>query len=476
MGKLRNRRQEQQRRQLIFLAAVLLITLIITIGIIISLIAGASKEPQGTETGASSVSTEEAKKEAERKALIDEADYLALTYDYDAAIAKIQTWEDYDIDDELLDKITEYEIAKSSCVKVDISKVTHIFYHSLVVDPERAFDPSDYQGRGNNEWMTTISEFNKITQEMYDRGYVLVSIHDLYTVTTDENGNEVMKQGEIYLPEGKKAFVLSLDDLSYYHSYDGYGFASKLYVDENGDLMNEYIDADGNVLYGAYDCVPLLDKFIEEHPDASYRGAKGTVALTGYNGIFGYRTDESYSFDNINNPNYKLDKNKQEWLLAHPDFNLEEERAAAKEVADVMKAKGWTFASHTWGHLSVGNKSVATLQADNEKWQRNVASIVGETNVIIFAHGQDLGDWGDYKETNDKFNYYKSQGFNVFCNVDGSEKYLVWFGDNYLRQGRRNLDGIRMWYNLTGKQDNLSDLFDVEKIVDPLRPGMDVYD
>jgi hypothetical protein len=279
-----------------------------------------------------------------------------------------------------------------------------------------------------------------------------------------------MKEGTIMLPEGKKAFVLSLDDLSYYHSYDNYGFAAKLYVDENGDLMNEYIDADGKVHYGAYDCVPLLDQFIEEHPDASYHGAKGTVALTGYNGIFGYRTDESYSLDTPD-----LDKNKRDWLLANPDFDLEEERAKAKEVAEVMKAKGWTFASHTWGHLSVGNKSVATLQKDNEKWQRNVASIVGETNVIIFAHGQDLGKWGDYAETNEKFQYFKSQGFNVFCNVDGSKEYLVWFGDDYLRQGRRNLDGIRFYYNLIGKQNNLSDLFDVNEIVDPLRPSMDVY-
>ena len=40
--------------------------------------------------------------------------------------------------------------------------------------------------------------------------------------------------------------------------------------------------------------VPLIDRFVEEHPDFSYRGAKGIVALTGYNGILGYRTDQSY--------------------------------------------------------------------------------------------------------------------------------------------------------------------------------------
>ena len=140
-----------------------------------------------------------------------------------------------------------------------------------------------------------------------------------------------------------------------------------------------------------------------------------------------------------------------------------------KEVADAMKANGWTFASHTWGHLNVGNKSLSTLKTDNEKWQKNVAPIVGETNVIIFAHGQDLGNWGKYNLSNEKVQYFMSEGFDVFCNVDSNE-YRTYFGGTYLRQGRRNLDGIRFWYNLTGKQNNLSDLFDVNEIYDSRRP------
>lgn len=472
MDKLR-RKSHTSKKRLYQLIAIGVVTLVVLIGLIVALVLNSNPSSgQGNTPTESELSTEEllAIKRAE---MLTEAEYLAATYDYDGAISLLQSWEGYAEDEELATLITTYETQKAACVRVDISKVTHIFYHSLVVDPERCFDPSDYQGQGNYEWMTTISEFNKITQEMYDRGYVLVSIHDLYKYETDENGNQVMVEGDIYLPADKKAFVLSLDDLSYYHSYDGYGYASKLVLDENGDVINEYIDADGNVLYGLYDCVPLLDKFVEEHPDASYHGAKGTVALTGYNGIFGYRTDESYSFDNLDNPD--IDKNKRDWLKAHPEFDLEEERAAAKEIADAMKANGWTFASHTWGHLSVGKKSLASLQADNERWQKNVASIVGETNVIIFAHGQDLGDWGDYDLNNEKVNYFMEQGFDVFCNVDGSTEYLVHFGDNYLRQGRRNLDGIRFYYNLTGQQNNLSDLFDVEEIVDPLRPDYSVY-
>ena len=170
------------------------------------------------------------------------------------------------------------------------------------------------------------------------------------------------EKAEIMLPPDKKAFVLSLDDLSYYHSYSGYGFASKMILDENGKPKCEYIQRDGTTVVGDYDVVPLMDKFIEEHPDASYRGAKGTIALTGYNGILGYRTDISYQTRPAD-----LDTDKLKWLDEHPDFDLETERANAKKVADAIKAEGWKFASHTWGHLKVGEASMERLRADTEK-------------------------------------------------------------------------------------------------------------
>ena len=34
-------------------------------------------------------------------------------------------------------------------------------------------------------------------------------------------------------------------------------------------LINAYIDAEGNTLYGEYDLMPILESFIKEHPDFS---------------------------------------------------------------------------------------------------------------------------------------------------------------------------------------------------------------
>ncbi len=45
--------------------------------------------------------------------------------------------------------------------------------------------------------MTTVDEFNRITQQMYDNGYVLVALHDLVNQTVDENGTVHFTPGEI---------------------------------------------------------------------------------------------------------------------------------------------------------------------------------------------------------------------------------------------------------------------------------------
>ncbi|MEI3193977.1 MAG: hypothetical protein V8S22_08695 [Lachnospiraceae bacterium] len=55
-----------------------------------------------------------------------------------------------------------------------------------------------------------------------------------------------------------------------------------------------------------------------------------------------------------------------------------------------MKATGWEFASHTWGHINVGQKSLEGIQTDTEKWLNYVSPLIGGTDVIIFAFGADL--------------------------------------------------------------------------------------
>ena len=101
-----------------------------------------------------------------------------------------------------------------------------------------------------------------------------------------------------------------------------------------------------------------------------------------------------------------------------------------------------------------------------------VCSSVGWRNGYhYFAHGQDLADWHDYTTDNEKFNYLSSQGFHFYCNVDSSQ-YFLQIRDNYVRQGRRNLDGYRLWNDVHGEKNRTSDLFDATQILDPARTDM----
>ena len=388
------------------------------------------------------------------KKVLATAKEKAVQYDYDGAISLLQNDNAYVRNVHFQNAAEKFQKKKDKCVAWSPASVTHIFYHSLIVDTSKAFD-GDYKTDGYNQVMTTMEEFNKITQIMYDKGYVMVNLYDLAGLDADGN----MKAKQIYLPKGKTPFVLSQDDVCYYHSQDGDGIATKLVVDEEGKVRNEYVQDDGSTVVGDYDVVPLIDRFVEEHPDFAYHGHKGIVALTGYNGILGYRTDISYQTrpDDLND-------DKKAWLDAHPDFDLETERAGAKKVADAMKAEGWTFASHTWGHKNMSTISMERLETDTQNFKENVDPLIGGTDIIIFAFGADINTGGEYTG-DEKFDYLKSQGYDYYCNVD-SNKYFVQITDEYFRMGRRNVDGYRMYYN----PELLSDLFDASQVFDPSRP------
>ncbi len=400
--------------------------------------------------------------------ILAQADLLAAGYDYDGAIALINGSSDLSGNAEAQAAISRYETAKASCVAVDVTSVPHIFYHSLVNEPSYAFSAERLgQGAadGMNAWMTTVDEFDKITQQLYDNGYVYVRLRDLVNETVDDSGNvHFTPRTDLMLPEGKKAIVLSVDDLAYYHSYEAASFPDRLVLDDAGKVKCHYVKPDGTESVGDYDVVPRLNTFLEEHPDGAYHGARGLIALTGYNGVFGYRTDIDYQ------EKANLMNDQAAWLDAHPDFNRDDEIAQATVIADAIKAEGWEFASHTWGHLSVTSKTADQLLADNQKWVDNVQNIVGKTDTIIFAHGNDIGDWMPYSSDNEKFQALKNAGYNFYCNVDGSVPHWVQINDNCVRQGRIDLDGYMLYQASQGATTVIDNLITASAVFDSRRP------
>jgi hypothetical protein len=388
--------------------------------------------------------------------ILSQADLLAAGYDYDAAISLLQE-SPYASSAEAAAAIDGYNQTKATLVRTDPRKITHVFFHTLIMDNSKAFD-GDTREKGYNQVMTTKDEFMKILQSMYDRGFVLVRLHDIAYEVTGENGTPQFKEGDIMLPPGKQAFVMSQDDVCYYEYMEGDGFASRMIIGEDGRPTCEMNMDDGSVSVGSYDLVPLLDDFIEEHPDFSYRGARAVIAFTGYNGILGYRTAPSY--------------NTEEYKAEHPDFDYDQEREQAAKVAQCLKDSGYELASHSWGHRNMGTISMENFIADTDKWENEVEPLTGPCDIILFPFGSDIADWHPYDTSSERYQYLHGKGFRYFCNVDSSQ-YFVQIGDDYMRQGRRNLDGYRMYYDLPESgvgNDHLSDLFDVNEVFDRSRP------
>ncbi|MCI8727893.1 MAG: polysaccharide deacetylase [Hungatella sp.] len=385
--------------------------------------------------------------------ILVEAEKAALCYDYDRAIELLQNSGYLGTDPEVDQAVAQYEEIRNSLKPFDLNKITHVFFHTLVMDESKAFD-GDEDEKGYNQVMTTRDEFLKILQSMYDRGFVLVRLHDIAHEVIGEDGTARMERGTILLPEGKQPFVMSQDDVCYYDYMEGDGFAYRMVIGEDGKPTCQMKMDDGSISTGSYDLVPILEDFIQEHPDFSYKGARAVIAFTGYQGILGYRTAASYS--------------------TSPTFDQDCQDAAA--VAQCLRDNGWELASHSWGHRDLGNIEYEKFIADSNKWENEVKSLIGPTDIILFPFGADVGDWHPYTHENKRFQYLWDLGFRYFCNVD-SNQYWIQFGTDFMRQGRRNLDGFRMWQDIVAGTDTtgnskrrLDDLFRAEDVFSPNRP------
>lgn len=308
--------------------------------------------------------------------------------------------------------------------------VEHIFFHPLLAYPELAFD-GDNQTLGFDDWFVTVNEFNKIIKSLYEKNFILININDVYE-EYDSNGQMLMRRRELLLPKGKKPLIISLDDVNYNRYMLGNGTVYKLMLDSNGDITTYSINPKGEEVYSRdLESIPLLDQFVQKHPDFSFNGAKGTIALTGYEGILGYRTNRQSE-------------------------NLESEQNNVKPVIEKLKKNGWNFACHSYGHPNVSQISLEKLMDDTTKWKNEVESLIGPTQVYIYPFGSSI------PEGSAQFQYLQSQGFKVFCAV-GIESYeKISTHTNGVMADRRHMDGMGF---RKLREKNL-DLFDSNEVMD----------
>ena len=286
-------------------------------------------------------------------------------------------------------------------------KIEHIFFHSLIVYPELA-EADVGNSAGYRDWMITARQFKDIIEQLYNNNFILIDSRSLYSF--DENGKS--KRNALYLPKGKKPLIISLDDLSYYPYMKKGGFANKLVL-ENDTVKTQVITPEGNrIVTDDGDVVPFLDKFVTEHPDFSLGGAKGIIALTGFQGILGYRTQLKGTRGN-------------------------REREAVMPVIEALKNSGWIFASHSFSHSRSFLDDDVLFARDIYKWKTQVEPLVGATNIFV-------GPFGEvFQEGDERRQKLIDSGFNVLYGV-GMDGYMKFFDDHFV-MNRVNIDGYRLF-------------------------------
>lgn len=350
--------------------------------------------------------SEEAQENAKTAAL-EEAAALAAGHWYEEAISLIENTEDLAEDERAKEAVKEYQNKLSSMFDYT-DDVGHLSFTNLVVDTDRAFDGDEYS-QIYRENMITLDEFNAILEELYKSGYMLVDIHALANETADRS-DVLMSDAELLIPQGRKPLVLSIENLNYASVRNGDGVATKLTLDGNGEVAAVYTDAEGHDLVGAYDIVPVLEQFIEEHPDFSFRGARGIISLSGQKGAFGYTVGDGET------------------------EGFEENEQQVKAIAQKLLEDGWTFASAGYNNQYMGKMNYETLREDITSWQASVGRLIGECDTLIYPYGSEVS-----YET-EKAVFLVGQGFRYLIGLwpDGDH---VEVNETYLRQTRRTVTG-----------------------------------
>ena len=436
---------------IVALAAILVITFVI--GSVSRAVEKNKLEKEASIAASESIALEEAQLQAEATRLLASAKEAADALDYQRAIDLIDTFKgDISKYAELSQKRAEYVQKMSELVIYsDPNKVPHLSFQMLIADPARAFVNEDYGNSYNRNYVTT-DEFEKILQQLYDNGYMLVSIYDL---VDRSEGN--FYAGTLRLPVGKKPIVLSQVAANYFTymtdgdedglpDKDGAGFPYCLDLDDSGNFVSKMIDAEGNEVVGNFDFVTILEKFIAEHPDFSYQGARAVLAVTGYDGIFGYRT----------NPEVRETQGSEYYA---------QQLSGAQKIVDALKAAGYDLACYSYEHISYGDSAVELINGDLGLWTEQVTPIMGDVDILVYPYGDDINSSISSTYDGDKYNALYDAGFRIFVSMDNYVEASAQVTESYFRQTRRWVTGAKMAY----ASETFEDLFNPAAVLNNQR-------
>lgn len=422
-----NPRRRKRDPKRVFMEAYfpVIVVAVVLILIVAAIITGnISKKQRQEDARRESIAQAEADKkrqaalEVEAQDRIRKAKAMAATYDFQGAIETLDGFSGsiYDYD-EMLVLRDEWESTMENLVEFTPDQVVNLSIQLLIAEAERAFVDKNYGSSYKKNFITT-DEFSNLLDELYRNGYVLVDMDDLVAETVSDTSSAYTAK-TISLPQGKKPLMLTQSQVNYYTymvdpdgdgvpDKNGAGFASRLIL-EDGEFKNELVTAQGETITGNFDLVPILENFLEYHPDFSYLGARPILAVTGYDGIFGYRGDDL---------------------------------PQVTPVLNELRSRGYTIAFYTYSNSDYNASTSTQIRNEIQRWNERIVPVLGSTNMLVYARSADIAAPGTY--SGEKFNILQNGGFRYylgFCN-DGKPWFVC--DTTYVRQGRIMVNAINM--------------------------------
>ena len=340
--------------------------------------------------------------EQEAKTLVKEADAFSAGCEFDKAIAHLDTFSGNPDESDILKEARDrYEFASTNLVPVtDITQTKFLTFGTLLPDTS-SFAGDD--GEGYRLSYITGNEFTRILQELFDGGYMLVDLYDLFTTTQAEDGSTLIVQNELLMPQGKKPIVL----------------ISKV----PGNLSPENPLSTEGVGF-----IPLLEAFIQSNPGFSYKGSRAILATTAHDGMFGHPLTET---------------------------------AAITSIAKALTEQGYLLASNTYGNVSYGKIKLDALKDDLANWNLTATPLLGKTELMVYAKGSDIEDSKEVYST-PKYEALLEAGFHYYFGICYNSNPWMAIDDIGIRIGTITVNGE----NLTRKTAFFEGLFDPSVVVE----------
>ncbi|HPX92942.1 MAG TPA: hypothetical protein PK646_01510 [Bacillota bacterium] len=339
---------------------------------------------------------------------------------YDASIRINRLLNRFSEDPELLSFKRDCDECNPESVVTWWDPVEHLAVKPLIADPGRAFDGDRYQAAADQNLLLGV-EFERTLEQLYERNYVLV---DSRSFATREGTLRSMP-----CPAGKKPIVLVLED--FYSSFPRAesGVAWRLDLNSRGQVEGVLLDRDGSEKFDrSFTAIGILEAFIERHPDFSFNGATGVIALVGQNGIFGYPVAD---VQDLARQRGGADMGVDLPPLPRTDFSANREKVRA--IVSALESRNWKIASGTYNRLSLPFVTVEEIRQDITMTEMWVEPYTGKLSALYCP-------FGDHIEADpDKTKIYTESGYML---QSGYGAWPYWHGgDGYVYVSRTFLSG-----------------------------------